>query len=134
MTDQAPLPELDPAFQAALQRLHQLTVLGRWAVVLGLWLTIGVASLWGLRNNLALWQDYFTWAAVRSALLYRRWSAMGLIVCISMTLSVLLWQSRNILWGLPQIEQQRLRESLLKIHQQGASHPLWSWVYGKPRI
>jgi hypothetical protein len=130
MTDTAPIDQLDPDFQAALQRLHQLTVLGRWAVVVGLWATIGAWSLWGLRHYWGLWQDYFTWASVRAALVYHRLSAMGLILCLGMTLSVLIWQSRNILFGMPAIEQDRQRQFLCRIRQQGVSHPLWRWVYG----
>jgi hypothetical protein len=121
--------EFDPAFQAAMQRLHQLTVWGRWAVVLGLWLTIGLISLWGLRENIQLLQDHFTWAAIRAALIYQRWSALGVVLCIAMTVSVLVWQSRNILFGLSPIEQERLQKQLWQIQQQGQSHPLWKWVY-----
>jgi hypothetical protein len=132
MTDSNPPQqneELDPAFQAAMQRLHELTVWGRWAVVLGLWLTIGLVSLWGLRENIQLIQDHFTWAAIRAALIYQRWSSLGLVLCIAMTVSVLVWQSRNILFGLSPIEQERLQKQLWQIQQQGNSHPLWKWVY-----
>jgi hypothetical protein len=132
MTDSHPPQqneELDPAFQAAMQRLHELTVWGRWAVVLGLWLTIGLVSLWGLRENIQLIQDHFTWAAIRAALIYQRWSSLGLVLCIAMTVSVLVWQSRNILFGLSPIEQERLQKQLWQIQQQGNSHPLWKWVY-----
>jgi hypothetical protein len=132
----------DPQFQAAMERLHRLTVWGRWIFVLGLWLTIGALCLWWLRSEIALLQDHFTWVGVRYALSRYRlpgWGkgavglglpAFGLGCCLAMTLSVLIWQSRNILWGLPEVEQNRLHASVLKIHQQGPSHPLWRWVYG----
>jgi len=122
-------PEKDPAFQAAVQRLHELTVYGRWLTVLGLWLTIGSLSLWSLRYPISLLQDYFTWAAVRWGIVFQPLPAMGLGLCVSMTIAVLVWQSRNILVGLPKSERQRLEKQVLKIREQGSSHPLWKWVY-----
>lgn len=125
-------PKLDPKFQAAVQRLHQLTVLGRWLTLIGLWLTIGALSLWGLRYPISLMQDYFTWAALRHGLANNLLAAIGLGFCIGLTVSVLVWQSRNILFGLPKPEQERLERMVLKIWQQGESHPLWKWIQPKP--
>jgi hypothetical protein len=122
--------EFDPAFWQELRRLQRFTVLGRWLVVLGLWATIGTASLWNLRASIQLLLDYFTWSAVRYGLLFHPRAALGLGVCVGMTLSVLIWQSRNILFGLPQDEQKRLQQLLLQIRRQGQSHPLWKWVCG----
>jgi len=125
------VPEKDPTFQAAVQRLHELTVYGRWLTVLGLWLTIGSVSLWNLRYPISLLQDYFTWAAVRWGIVFQPLPAMGLELCVAVTIAVLVWQSRNILVGLPKSERQRLEKQVLKIREQGSSHPLWRWVYPK---
>lgn len=125
------LPEKDPHFQAAVQRLHELTVYGRWLTVLGLWLTVGSVSLWSLRYPISLLREYFTWAAVRWGLIFQPLPALGLGLCVGMTLAVLVWQSRNILVGLPKVEHQRLEKQVLKICEQGSSHPLWKWVYPK---
>ncbi len=122
------LDSSDPKFRSAVQRLHRVTIYGRWLFVLGLWLTVGSFSLWGLRYPISLLRDYFTWAALRYGLAYHPIAAIGLGLCIGMTVSVLVWQSRNILFGLPRAEQQRLEKMVLKIHQQGVSHPLWRWV------
>ncbi|MGV0028438.1 hypothetical protein [Phormidesmis priestleyi] len=119
----------DPGFQSAVQRLHELTVLMRWLLALGSWLTIGLLSLWDLREPIALLRQYFTWAALRYGLAYHWPASVGLGLCVGVTLSTLIWQSRNILFGLPLIERQRLEKQVLKIHQQGQSHPLWKWVY-----
>ncbi len=127
----APPQPLDPAFATDLDRLQALTVLGRWAVVAGLWATIGAASLWGIRKYFGLWQDHFTWSSVRAVVLYHRLSAMGLVICVGMTLSVLIWQSRNILFGRPKSEQLQQHQLLCRIRQQGSSHPLWRWLYGQ---
>lgn len=118
----------DPIFQAEVQRLHELTVYGRWLVVGLLWLSVAPLSLWGLRREIALCLENFTWAAVRYGLLYNRLPAIGLGLCMGMTLAVLVWQSRNILLGLPRKEQLRLEQQVRRIRQQGPSHPLWRLV------
>jgi hypothetical protein len=122
---------LDPDFAADLERLAVLTVRLRWAVVGGLWLTIGALSLWGIRENLALMSQYFTWAALHYTFRFNRFNALGIMICMVMTLSVLLGQSRDILFGRSGSEQERLHQQLLRIKQQGESHPLWRWLYGK---
>lgn len=118
----------DASFIQQVQRLHKLTIYGRWLFVACLWLTIAPVSLWGLRTEMALWQQYFTWVAVRYGLFYHPLSTFGLAFCIGMTASVLVWQSRNILFGLPQAEKQRLEKQVYRIRQQGPTHPLWKWV------
>lgn len=124
------LPELvmDRKLAADVARLHRLTVYGRWSLVGLSWLIIGTASLWGLRQPISLWLDYFTWSAVRYGLAYHRLPAVGLAFCIGLTFAVLLWQSRNILIGISLAEQQRLVAKVKRIHQQGSSHPLAQWV------
>ena len=119
---------LDPTFKQQVQRLHHLTVYGRWLFVALLWISIGSLSLWALRSEIALWRQYFTWAAVRYGLYYNPLPTFGLAFCIGMTVAVLVWQSRNILLGLPRPEQRRLEEQVYRIRQQGSSHPLWKWV------
>lgn len=120
----------DTLFREQVQRLHQLTVYGRWLFVGCLWVTIAPVCLWNLRFEFLLWQEYFTWVGVRYALAFHPFAAVGLAFCIGMTVSVLVWQSRNILIGLPQPEKQRLEKQVLKIRQQGPSHPLWKLVMG----
>lgn len=119
---------MDMSFRQQVQKLHQLTVYGRWFFVGCLWLTIAPISLWDLRGEIALLQQHFTWVAVRYGLAYNPLSTLGLALCIGTTVSTLVWQSRNILLGLPQREQQRLEKQVLKIRQQGHTHPLWKWI------
>ena len=111
-----------------MQKLYNLILYGRWLVVAFLWLSVGSLSLWGLRSEIALWLQYFTWVAVRFALYYNPLPTIGLTVCLVMTISVIVWQSRNILLGLPPEEQRRLEQQVQKIRQQGATHPLWKWI------
>ena len=118
----------DSTFQSQVQRLHRLTVYSRWLVVGLLWANIGSLSLWTLRSEIALWQSHFTWVAVRYSLAYNPLPALGLSICIGMTLSVLVWQSRNILLGMPHNEQKHLEERVLHIRRQGSTHPLWKWI------
>jgi hypothetical protein len=121
---------LDASFQNAIQRLHKLNVYARWSFVLFLWLVLAPLSLWGLRDAIGLMREYFTWSALRYGLVYNPLSSIGLTFCISMTVAVLIWQSRNILFGFSNAYQARLVKRTQRIHQQGKSHPLWRWVYG----
>ncbi|MBD2328225.1 hypothetical protein [Alkalinema sp. FACHB-956] len=116
---------------AAADRLHRLTVVGRWLFVIFLWLTLGTWSLWSLRKAIALIQDYFTWSAVRYGLIFNPIAGIGLVLCIAMTLSVLIWQSRNILWGLPPRDREHLKAMTIAIRRKGRRHPLWRWVFGQ---
>jgi lipopolysaccharide export LptBFGC system permease protein LptF len=118
----------DQSFATQIQRLHQLTVYGRWLMVVALWLIVAPLSMWNLRSEITILRQYFTWVSLRYSIYYHPFAAVGLSFCIGMTLAVLIWQSRNILFGIPEVEKQRLEEQVLKIRQQGESHPLWKWV------
>ncbi|MFO7140528.1 hypothetical protein B9T16_02155 [Arthrospira sp. PCC 8006] len=124
-----PEPSLDdPVLKNQMKRLHELIVWSRWLVIILLWLVIGSLSLWGMRSDISLLMEHFTWATVRHGLFHNRLSAIGLGICLGMTTSTLLWQSRNILIGFPPSYRQRLERQVLKIRQQGSTHPLWRWV------
>jgi hypothetical protein len=127
-THSASSVEKDPVFQQQIQRLHHFTVYSRWLFVGGLWLVVAPICLWALRSEFALWMDYFTWTAVRFAIVYNRLPALGLIICIAATVALLVWQSRNILWGMPKEYSEHLEEQVFQIRRQGKSHPLWRWV------
>ncbi len=120
--------ELDPIFKAQIDNLYRLNLYGRWLVIAALWLTIGVYSLWGLRYPISLIQEEFTWATVKYGLIGAPIPAFGLCLCIGMMTGTLVWQSRNIIWGIPKKEQQRLTQQVGNIRKQGSSHPLWKWV------
>lgn len=120
--------ESDASFSKQVQKLHLLQVCSRWLFVGFLWLTIAPICVWDLRPEIALWRQYFTWVAVRYGLYYHPLATLGLSFCLGMTLAVLIWQSRNILLGLPLQEKQRLEQQVCRIRQQGQSHPLWRWV------
>ncbi|MFB2968952.1 hypothetical protein ACE1CD_08265 [Aerosakkonema sp. BLCC-F183] len=130
LTDEIGTASLDPNFQKQVQRLHNLTVWGRWLVVALLWLTVAPLSLWGLRYEIGLLRQHFTWTAVKYSIAYNHLPAMGLALCVGMTAAVLIWQSRNILVGMPQEEHRRLEKQVNRIRQQGSTHPLWKWVVG----
>ncbi len=123
-------PNQDPIFTAQVERLHRLTVYGRWALVSLIWLFVGLPSLWALRADISLMLAKFTWASLRYtlSLYYSPLPTMGLFFCIGITTSVLVWQSRNILFGMPAQERNRLERQVLRIRQQGKSHPLWKWI------
>lgn len=121
----------DPHFKAQVQRLHQLTVYGRWLFVALLWVSLVPISLWGWRYEISLLREHFTWSALRISVEFNPLPAFGLAICIAMMTAILVWQSRNILLGIPRQEQQRLEQQVRRINQQGASHPLWKWVFGR---
>lgn len=122
------ISEQDPDFQQQLQRLYQVRLYTRWVILAILWVTIAPFCLWVLRSEIALWLDYFTWTAVRFTFAYNPLPTFGLLFCITLTVSTLLWQSHYLLFGLSSSETTRLKQQLFKIRQQGASHPLWKWV------
>jgi hypothetical protein len=124
----APEIELDPIFKNQIDNLYHLNVYGRWLVILTLWLTVGVYSLWGLRYPISLIQEDFTWAAVKYGLIAEPIPALGLYLCVGMLTATLVWQSRNIIWGIHKKEQQRLIQQVGNIRKQGSSHPLWKFV------
>ncbi len=111
-----------------VQRLLQVQTWGRWLFVLFLWLTLGTFCIWRLRSDIALWLEYFTWAAVRISLQYNRLTFLGIGLCLGLTLSTLIWQSYNILWGVSKDEYRSLVKQVNNIKNQGPSHPLWQWV------
>ncbi len=125
------MKSVDLEFKKQVQRLHQLTVCARWLVVLCCWISLGSLGIWGLRQEISLWLEYFTWAAVRYGLYYNRLPTFCLALCIGMTVAVLVWQSRNILRGIPAKERQYLEQQVKRIRASGPSHPLWKWVCNK---
>jgi hypothetical protein len=118
----------DSELQQQVEKLHRLTVYGRWLLVLGCWLLIGLASLWAFRNDIALIRQYFTWTALRYALAFNYWPSIGLAFCLAITGAVLVWQSRNIILGISPREKLRLEQQVRKIQAKGPRHPLWRWV------
>ncbi len=109
-------------------RLHRLTVYGRWLFVLVSWLTLGSYAFWSLKEEIALVFDYFTWAAVYYGFHFNFLPTLCLAFCVGVTISVLVWQSRNIIWGLPADEQRQLKKQVKKIQARGKKHPLWRWI------
>ena len=122
----------DAELLAHMERLHRIFVVGRWTLVVILWGFIGIASAWSLRHEFAMVSHRFTWAAVRYGLAFNIWSTLGLSVCVGPTVALLVWQTRNLLWGLPRSEILRLQKYVLKIREQGPKHPLWGYIFERP--
>ncbi|MEL6352904.1 MAG: hypothetical protein AAFR58_14195 [Cyanobacteria bacterium J06627_28] len=124
--------ELTPEQAKEIEALRQAMMRTWWWISLGLWMTVGAASLWWVRSDLQEINEYFTWAAVRYMLYYEKVAAMGLGLCIGLSFALLLSESRQILWGISAGEEARLLRTLHKIHAQGPSHPQWKIV--RPEI
>jgi hypothetical protein len=114
-----------------INRLHQLTVYGRWVLVATSWILILPWALWQLRETISLCQDYFTWSAVRLGLEFNPWATLGLSFCIGFTTSVLVWQSIYILQGgLSEKQKYYLSEKVKKIRHRNKKSWLYRWLYG----
>ncbi|MBF2018988.1 MAG: hypothetical protein IGR93_02455 [Hydrococcus sp. C42_A2020_068] len=122
------MANLDPNLKRQVQRLYQLTVCARWLFVVGCWMTLGSFGIWGLREEIPLWQEHFTWVAVRYAIAFNRIPALCLAFCIGVTAAVLVWQSNHRFGGLSVQEKRRLEKEVRKIHAIGSRHPLWKWI------
>ncbi len=118
----------DAVLQQQAQRLYKVILQLRWLSVGVLWISIAPLSLWGLRHEFALWLDYFTWTALRYSLIYNPLCAVGLIFCVSLTISTAIWQSYNTLFGLSPRHLHRLKRQVLKIRQRGKKHWLWKRI------
>jgi hypothetical protein len=116
-------------YSPEIGRLYLLTIYARWCFILFCWLTLGIGGIWGLRDEIKLWLEYFTWSALRYGLATHFLSTLCLVFCVALTMSVLVWQSRNILFGLPPEEIDRLEGQLQRIIKTGNKHPLWRWVF-----
>lgn len=114
-----------PSYPEPLVRLRGI-MLRRWWTISGLlWLTVAPLSLWSLRPDIARLQQYFTWSAVRLGLAYNRPAAVGLGLCLGLTVALLVAESRYMLFGFTPAERQRLEKLCDRITAQGPSHPLW---------
>lgn len=111
-----------------IKKYYQLIVVRQWKIVLICWLTLGIFSFWELRAEFKLWAEYFTWSAVRYALVYHRLSAICLSICIGLTLGLLIRQSKEILWGFSDQEKYRLQREVDKIFEQGQTHPFYKFL------
>jgi len=85
-----------------------------WLTVLVLWASVGVVSVWSLRRTWEQLADYFTWAALRYGLAFNRLAAIGLGLCLGLTVALLVKEARFVLFGLTTTERKTLREELQK--------------------
>ncbi len=124
--------ELINLYQAPIRRLINLQTLMRWVVSILLWLTLGSFCLWQIRGEIALLLDIFTWSALRSIIQYRALPSLGIVFCLSTTLSTLVWQSQHILWGFSRQEYLSMVKYIQNIEAKGKKHPLWRWICQSP--
>lgn len=111
-----------------VQRLHELSVRERWIFVSVSWLMLTPLAIWRLREEFALWRSHFTFAAVRYAFHFDLYATLSVSFCVGITTSVLLWQSRNILFGFSRPYRWRLVKQVRQIRAKGPRHPLWEKV------
>lgn len=85
-----------------------------WFFTVGLWLTVGAASIWSLRRTWQQVADHFTWAAIRYGLVFNRFAAVGLGLCLGLTVALLVKETRFLFFGLTRQERLDLLKSLRK--------------------
>lgn len=115
----------------SLERLRSLVLRRWWRRTALLWITVGSLSLWTLRHELAALNQYFTWTALRYGLAYNRLAAIGLGLCVGLTVALLVGESRHILFGLSEAERNRLQKLQKQIDLKGKNHPLWEDLHGR---
>lgn len=119
----------DPILEQEVEKLHQLTVYGRWVLVAICWLTLVPWGLWEFRETISLCQDYCTWAAVRMGIEFNLLASFVLTFVIAITTSVLVWQSSHILrGGLSDKEKYYLAKKVKQIRQEGKKNIFWYWL------
>ncbi|MGD1904459.1 MAG: hypothetical protein ACFB0C_00525 [Leptolyngbyaceae cyanobacterium] len=114
----APISPAEPFSTAQLEQLWRRWTRRWWLITLGLWLTVGSASLWGLRHTFEQLSAYFTWAAIRYGLGFNRPAAMGLGLCLGMTVALLIRESRHLIWGLSGRDRAQLSQALQRQHRR----------------
>lgn len=121
----------DSDLNQPIERLHRLTVYGRWLFVVICWLTLAPFGLWEMRETIALCQQHCTWSAIRYGLQFNPYGAVSITFCIAITTAVLVWQSSHILQGgLSDKEKYYLQQQVEKIRAKGTKHILWKWIFG----
>jgi hypothetical protein len=110
-------------------RLRRLNAGMRWAGVVLMWMTLGAWSCWEMRESLALLREYFSLIGLQYSVLFHLWGGgTGLVICVAITLSSLLWQIGQWLWQPSDRERHRLEVRVQQIQSQGAKHPFWRWI------
>jgi len=122
---------MTPRQEQQLNHLRRAVMTLWWMGVGVLWLTVGLLSLWGLGHEIERLTQHFTWVALRYGLAYNRLPAIGLGLCVGITLALLITESRYILFGLSHAERQRLQALLAKMKRQKGRHPLWWLIMGR---
>ena len=100
----------DSQLRERVERLHRLTVYGRWLLVGCSWLILAPLGIWGLRAEIPLWKQHLTWMSLRYGIAYNPIPSLLLAFCLGLTTAVLVWQSRNVLLGMPIRERYRLEK------------------------
>jgi hypothetical protein len=115
------------SFQVA--RLRRIDALMRWGGVALMWLTLGAWSCWEMRESIALLGEYFSFTGLQYSIFFHMWNGgIGLIICVAMTISSLVWQIGRWLWPPSDRERHRLQVRVQQIQAQGSKHLLWRWI------
>lgn len=129
MNDRSTVPvERDRDLERQVQKLYQFSLRRRWLFVGLCWLVIAPLSLWALRDRISLGLEYFTWAVVRTTLIFDPIPSLALAFCIAILAAVLFAQTYRRLFGFSPQYRQQLERQVMRIRAAGQDHPLWKSI------
>ncbi len=111
-----------------IEKLHRLQMQGRWLFVLFCWLTFAPLGLWGLRTEISLILDHFTWIAVIYSISYNFLASLSFTFPLAITAAVLVRFIKYKLNGISARERLQLEKRVEKIKNYGPTHPLWKLI------
>jgi hypothetical protein len=112
-----------------IAKLRRVDMCLRWLLILLLWLTLGVWSCWEMRASLLQLTEYLSLTGLKYSLFFHLWGGGGgLILCLSLTVSSILWQIGQSFWQISPRERQVLATRVQQIQDQGSKHPFWRWI------
>lgn len=84
----------------SLKKFYRRQIYLKWLIVAGCWSILLPIIIWGLRTEIELLKDYFTWTALRYSLAFNLPYTLLLVICLWLALRTLFWQIKNALFGL----------------------------------
>jgi hypothetical protein len=111
-----------------IKKLHQIQMYGRWLFVLLCWLILAPLGIWGLREEISLILEHFTWAAIIYGISYNFLPSLAITFCFAITLAVLIRHSKYYLTGISPREKLQLEKKVRQINNLGAKHFLWKFI------
>jgi hypothetical protein len=123
------LTDSAPDIDRQVSQLRRVEAWVRWLWIALIWLTLGTWSCWEMRESLIQLYEYLSWTGIQYSFFFHLMGGGGgLIICLSMTASCILWQIGQTFLRVSPRERQRLEAKVQRIQKKGSKHPLWRWI------